>query len=77
MYQKFEIEKIQFVVKSFHQKSYVGIFFNFFVHKWHVDLHGFANFCKLPVAHTLKVMKPKICLKEVLLKYLKFCFDMC
>ena len=47
-----KIEKIQFVVKSFHQKKLFKFFF--FLHKWHVDLHEFANFCKLPLAHTLK-----------------------
>ena len=63
-------KKIQFVVKSFHQKKLVVHFFKFFLHKWHADLHGFANFCKLPVAHTLKVMQTKI------LKYFKFCYIM-
>ena len=30
-------------------------------YKWHADLHGFANICKLPVAHAIKVMQSKIC----------------
>ena len=66
MYQKMEIKKIQFVVKPFHQQK--------ILHKWHADLHGFANFCKLPVAHTFKVVQSKICMKVVLLSFFKFCF---
>ena len=71
LYQKLEIEKIQIVVKSFYQK----IVRNFFLHRWHADFHVFANICKLPVAHTFKVVQFKISLKVVLLRYFKFCLN--
>ena len=60
LYHKFEIEKIQFVIKSFYQKNYYEISLIFFLHKCHEDLHKFANFFKLPVAHTFKDMQSKI-----------------
>ena len=47
---------------------------NIFLHKWLAYLHGFANFCKLSVAQTFRVMQSKIFQKLVFHKYLKFCF---
>ena len=46
----------------------------YFVHKWHANLLGFLNICKLPVAHTSKVMQSKIFWKVVLIKYFIFYF---
>ena len=46
----------------FTKKNYLEIFLILLLlHKWHADLHGFANFCKLPIAHTFKVKQSKIC----------------
>ena len=72
-----KLKKIQFVVKSFHPKNNLEIFLNQFLHKRLADLHGFANLCKLPVSHTFKVVQFKIYQKVVLLKYLKFSFELC
>ena len=34
---------------------------NIFLHKWHANLHGFLNICKLSGAQNFQVMQSKIC----------------
>ena len=50
--QKLEIEKNTVCGKVISSKKFVRNLFTLFLHKWHADLHGIANFCNLPVAHT-------------------------
>ena len=67
LYQKLEIETNTVCGKVISSKKIVRNFHKPFWHKWHADLHGFANFCKLPVAYTFEVVQSKISLKVVLL----------
>ena len=59
LYQKLAIEKYTVCGKVISSKKLVRNLKKIFLHKWHADLHGFANFCKLPVAHTSKMVQSK------------------
>ena len=57
LYQKLEIEKKKVVVKSLYSKKIIKKF----KRKMFTQMAcGFANFCKLPLSHTFKVMQSKI-----------------
>ena len=46
---------------NFNKKVMKITIFVIFLHKLLAKLHGFANICKLPVAHSFKGMQSKIC----------------
>ena len=73
-YQKFEIEHFTGRGEAILPQKLGIKQKKFCLHKWLANLHGFANFCKLSVAQTFKVMQYKICFKVVFHKHLKFCF---
>ena len=59
LYKKFEIEKFTVCGKLILPNKMERHFFNFRMHNWHADLHGFANIFKLPVSNTYKDMHCK------------------